>query len=140
MTDSTRWFRRFLLATASVVYATVVVELWLVGHVEGWRQWIPFVVVAFGLVAVGWLAVRPSRAAVAAVRVVGVVAVVTSAVGVWLHVEGNLAFAREVNAGIGTGEAVWEALSGVNPLLAPGMVALASVLAAAATYRHPAAV
>ena len=137
--DPTRWFRRFLLGMAAAVYVAIPPELLMVDHLEEWRQWIPFGVAALGLAAIGWMAMAPSRNAVRAIRATAVVAVVASLAGGWLHLVGNLEIEREVNASAGAAAQVWGALSGASPLLAPGMVALAGVLAAAATYRHPAA-
>lgn len=133
MTDPTVWFRRFLVGAAAAVHLGAAVELALVDHYEDWQQVIPFVVIAVGLgAAAWWWASRPGAAR--ALRWAGVLAVVAAGVGVGLHVWGNLEFAREVNAGAGTGELLWDALSGGNPFLAPGMVALAGALGAAATY------
>ena len=133
--EPTRWFRRFLLGVAAAVYAGAAVELVLVDHYEDWKQLVPFVVIVLGLGTSAWLASSPGASAVRAVRVVAGLAVAAAGVGVGLHLWGNLEFVREVNAGAGFAEALWDALSGGNPLLAPGMVALAGVLAAAATYR-----
>lgn len=130
-------FRRFLLTASAATFAAAGVELGLVEHWEAWTQWIAFGLVAAGVLAVAW-AGRGSRAALRALRVVAFGIAVGSGVGVGLHVRGNMAFAREVAPGLGLGEALWEGLSGGSPLLAPGMLALASGLAAAATWRHPA--
>ena len=133
MPDPSRWFRRFLVATGAAVYLGGAVELWLVDHVEDWQQLIPFVVIALGLGASGWWWASASAGAVRALRMVGVLAVVSAAVGMGLHLWGNVQFEIEVNGGAGPAELAWGALSGGNPLLAPGMVALAGVLGAAAT-------
>ncbi len=135
--DGTAWFRRFLLGTAAAVYAAVAVELVLVDHIEDWQQWIPFVAVAAGLAAIGWLSVSRGSVAVRAVRVTALLGVATSLAGVCLHLWGNAAFAREVDPTLSAAGIVWESLAGGNPAVAPGLVALASILAAAATRRSP---
>ncbi len=57
--------------------------------------------------------------------------------GIYQHVVNNLGFYREIHPNAPTGAAVWGALAGASPLLAPGVLALASMLALAATYYHP---
>ena len=134
------WFRRFLMAAAAATYPAAVAERVFVEHYEEALQIAPFVMIGLGLVALVWAWASPSRASLGVLRGVGVLVGLGSLVGVWLHVHGNWEFAAEVDAGAGTGALLWEALSGRNPTLAPGMIALAGLLAAAATYRHPALV
>lgn len=136
--DDTAWFRRFLLGAAAAVYASAAVELYLVGHVEGWQQWLPFGVVALGVAAVAWRSTSAGSGPTRTVRATAVIAVATSALGIGFHLWGNAAFAREVDPSLSLAGAAWESFTGGNPALAPGMVALAGVLSAAATYREPA--
>lgn len=131
-------YRRFLLWTALVIYAGSAVELALVGHVESLYQCAPFGVLALGGAAVVWTLVSASARAVVAVRAAAAVSVAASLWGVVLHVQGNLAFEREVYPDAPLWGALWKAARGVSPLLAPGTLALAGILAAAATWRHPA--
>ncbi len=132
-----RQYRRFLLATAGVTYLAAAVELVLVEHYEDVWQIVPFVLIAAGLAAVVWLALAPSRASVRAAWGAGGLAVAGSLLGVVLHVKGNAEFALEIEPHLGLATALWEGLSGASPFLAPGMVALAGVLGAAAGWRHP---
>lgn len=53
------------------------------------------------------------------------------------HIEHNLAFELEIRPNATTGDVFFEALSGANPLLAPGILGLAAIVALAATYYHP---
>ena len=140
-------YRRFLLGTAAAIYAGAAVELALVGHYVSLAQVAPFVLIAFGLGSVAWahLATRVGGAgrgragwALWAVRAASALVVVGSVVGVVLHVKGNLEFEREIHPGAPLLGALWEAARGASPLLAPGALALAGVLGAAATWRHPA--
>lgn len=131
-------FRRFLLATAAATYLAAAVELVLVDHYEDALQFIPFGLIAAGLAAAAWAAASPSRAALRTLQGVGALVVLGSLVGIVLHVKGNVEFAREIQPDLSLSEALWDGLDGGNPFLAPGMIALAGVLAAAASYRHPA--
>ncbi|MFN2500063.1 MAG: hypothetical protein ABR557_13350 [Pyrinomonadaceae bacterium] len=69
-------------------------------------------------------------------RVCMPVVVLGSLFGMYQHVSGNVAFAREVKPNSSTTELVWRGLQGGNPLLAPGVLAVAAVLALSATYRY----
>jgi len=132
------WFRRFLMAAAAATYPAAVAELVFVDHYEEALQIVPFVLIGLGLAALAWAWVAPSRASLNVLRAVAIVVALGSLVGIWLHARANWAFAAEVDAQAGTGDLLWAAMSGHDPLLAPGMIALAALLAAAATYRHPA--
>lgn len=133
-----RQYRRFLLATAVVVYVATAVELALVEHYEDLLQLIPFGLVVVGLIAVAWVARAPGRASLRALRWTSALVVAGSLLGVGLHVKGNAEFALEIDPDLGVVGALWGGLGGASPLLAPGMLALAAVLAAAAGWRHPA--
>lgn len=135
--DAEPWLRRFLLAAAVATYLAAAVELVLVGHYEDWQQILPFVMVVLGVLASGWAWVSSTPVSLQGTRWAGGLATVTALAGVYFHLTGNLEFAREVQIGASSRELLWDAISGGNPLLAPGMVALAGLLAAGATYRHP---
>ena len=127
--------RRFLLTASSATYGASAVELALVEHWHGWTQWLPFVMAGAALVAAGAFARSPSSRTVLALRVVSALVVIGSAAGVVLHARGNAGFALEVRPDTAGVDLALEAATGGNPLLAPGMMALAALLAAAATWR-----
>ena len=138
-------YRRFLLGTAAAIYVGAAVELGLVGHYADRLQIAPFVLIALGLGSVVWAHLRTrgggvvgAGRALVAVRLASALVVAGSVLGVVLHVKGNLEFEREVHPAAPLAAALWEAARGASPLLAPGALALAGVLAAAATWRHPA--
>lgn len=130
--------RRFLLVTSALLFVGALVELWLVGHAESFVQLIPFGLCGLGLVAALFALLRPRRAALLTLRACAALAALGSLFGVYEHVEHNVAFQREIIPTSTTGELVSAALAGANPLLAPGVLALAAALALAATYQHPA--
>ncbi len=70
-------------------------------------------------------------------RVIMVLVVLSSIVGIYMHFSRNLAFTHEINPSFSLGEAILPALKGSYPLLAPGVLFLAGILALAAAYRHP---
>ncbi len=128
--------RRFLLATAATLLAGTVAELVLVGHTEDFMQWLPFALCGLGFAALALAFFRPRRGALLTLRAWALLAGAGSLLGVYQHVAGNLALQREVNPTATGTEVLWSALDGGNPLLAPGVLALAAALAFAATYRR----
>ena len=130
--------RRFLLAFSVLLLGGTLLELWLVGHTEDAVQLIPFVLCVLGAAAAIAALARPRRATLRGLRVCMALLVCGGLYGTYEHVAGNLALEREVNPKAPAGEILLGALSGGNPLLAPGTLAAAAVLALAATYRHTA--
>ena len=134
--DVLRRLRLFLLALSVMLFAGALVELWLVGHTDGWIQRIPFVLSSAGLL-LGVVVMFKARAAtVGLLRVWMVVVVLGSVFGVYQHITGNIEFAREVDPSASTGTVVRKGLQGGNPLLAPGILAISALLALSATYRY----
>lgn len=130
--------RRFLLVVSALLFVGTLSELWLIEHTEDTVQLLPFALCGLGLLAAVVVLLRPRRSTLLALRACMSLAVLGSLVGVYLHVESNFALQREIDPNAPTGQAVMAALGGANPLLAPAVLALAAVLATAATYYHPA--
>jgi hypothetical protein len=130
--------RRFLLVFSVLLLGGALLELWLIGHMEDPVQFIPFGLCGLGMLAALAALVRPRRAALLALRVCMALVVLGTLLGIYLHVEGNLALQREISPNATAWATLLGALGGGNPLLAPGILAVAAVLALAATYRHAA--
>jgi len=130
--------RRFLLLFSVLLLGGALSELWLIGHMEDPLQFIPFVLCGLGMIAALAAFVRPQRATLLVLRVFVALIVLGALLGIYLHVDGNLALQREISPNATTSETLFGALGGANPLLAPGILAVAAVLALAATYQHPA--
>jgi fatty acid desaturase len=128
--------RQFLLVLAFFLFAGALVELWLVGHTVEFVQWIAFVLAGAGALASLLVLFRLSPAAVRVLRVCMLVVALGSLFGIYQHVTGNVAFAREVHPDYSTSQLFWRGLQGGNPLLAPGVLAVAALLALSATYRY----
>lgn len=129
--------RRFLLGVSGCVFLATIAELWLVEHAESVVQAVPFVLCAVAIIFIIWVAAKPSRAALLATRIVMALVAGGSIYGWYEHVSHNIAFELEIRSNATAQDVLWEALSGASPLLAPGILALGALLAAAATYRHP---
>lgn len=130
--------RLFLLVLAGMIFAGVIVELALMEHFKEALQLIPFILSAVGLLLVALVLWRPQRRTLLALRWVMAVVALGSLVGMFLHIQNNLSFEMEMRPGSTIADVFVQALSGASPLLAPGILALAAVLALAATYVHPA--
>jgi hypothetical protein len=118
-----------------MLFAGSLVELWLVGHTEDWVQLIPFALAIVGIFVAVLVLLNPGRLTIKFVRMWMVLVILGTVFGVYQHVAGNIAFEREVDPKATTSELAWQGLAGGNPLLAPGVLAVAAVLALAATYR-----
>ena len=135
--DVIQRLRHFLLGMVALIFAMTIFELILLNHTEEVLQWIPFGMSGLGLVAVAVAWFSPGRRTMTALRwVMGLVAL-SSFVGVYLHFSGNLAFTMEINPSFSVADAIWPAMKGSYPLLAPGILFLAGILGFAVTYRHP---
>lgn len=122
---------------AGCVFVGTVVELLFVGHAESFIQLVPFMLCAVGAVTVIAAFYVPRRQTLIALRGVMVLMVLGSAFGIYEHLTHNFAFELEIRPNATVGDVFWKALAGASPLIAPGILALAAVLALAATYRHP---
>jgi len=130
--------RRFLLILAGLICVATVVELWLIKHTEDSIQFLPFVLCGLGLVAIVAVLLRPQRGTLRLLQGIMVLLIIGSGFGIYEHVASNWEFALEIQPNATMNTLIFKALGGANPLLAPGMLAFAAILAIAATYYHPA--
>ena len=135
--DTSARIRDFLLATLAVGMIGIGSELLLLGHFESVQQWIPLALLASGVVTLGWHAVSPSAATVRALRAAMALFVVSGAVGVWLHYQGNVEFELEMYPSMVGLELVRKTLTGATPVLAPGSMTLLGLVGLTHLYRHP---
>ena len=130
--------RALLLGIFAIGSAGTGVELLLIEHYEEFWQVAPLLLLLAGLVAVGWLAVRPSAAGVRLVRGLMLLFLASGAVGVLLHYQGNAEFEMERNPTLGGLALLWESVRGATPALAPGTMVQLGLVGRAAAFRHPA--
>ena len=129
--------RAFLLGLSAWLCAGTIVELFLAKHTEDPVQFVPFVLCGIGLVALAAAWRRPGRATLLALRGVMGALMLGSLFGVYEHLAGNFAFEMDIRPGAAWSDIWFPALRGAAPLLAPGILAVAALLAIAATYAHP---
>jgi hypothetical protein len=130
--------RRFLLLMAILVLLSALTELWLVDHTQEPLQLIPFALCVIGVASAGVAFVRPQRSTLLALRAAMVVVALGGLVGILIHLTNNLAFEQEIRPNASVGDVFIAGLKGASPLLAPGVLVFAALLALAATYYHPA--
>jgi hypothetical protein len=131
-----RRLRKFLLVLSLLLFVGALVELWLVGHTVEFVQWIAFVLAGAGALSVTMTLFNFGPATVRILRVCMIVVALGSFFGIYQHISGNIAFAREIHPDSSTSQLFWRGLQGGNPLLAPGVLAVAALLALSATYRY----
>lgn len=136
--DDPGLLRRLLLGLMLIGMLGLMAELLLLEHYEDVWQWVPLVSLALGfLLAVAvWL--RPRPATLRAFRAMCAVFVAAGALGMYLHLDGNLEFERESGAALHGLPLLWEALRGATPSLAPGALAQLGLLGLVLAWRHPA--
>jgi hypothetical protein len=131
-----RRLQLFLLLLSSLLFSGALLELWLVNHTEDVIQWVAFVLAGLGLLATLFVLFWRGRTTVSMLRVCMVVVILGSLFGIYEHVINNIAFEREIQPYATFSQLLRKGLSGANPLLAPGVLAVAGLLALAATYKY----
>ena len=130
--------RTFLLWLAGWMCTGTIIELFLAKHYDDPVQLIPFALCGVGLVAVAAALRRPQRTSLLALRGVMGLLLLSSLLGVYEHLANNFAFELDMRPSAIWSDVWFQALRGAAPLLAPGILAVAAVVAIAATYAHPA--
>ena len=131
-----RRLRLFLLALSSLLFAGTLLELSLVNHTEDAIQWLAFVLAGIGLSITLTVLVRRGPTTVSVLRWCMLLVIVGSLFGIYQHVYNNIAFEREIQPNAMFNHLIWKGLSGANPLLAPGTLAVAALLSLGATYKY----
>jgi hypothetical protein len=130
--------RMFLLWLSAWLCVGTIVELFLAKHYDDPIQLIPFALCGLGLIAVAAALRWPQRAQLLALRGVMSLLLLGSLLGVYQHLINNFAFELDMRPSAVWSDVWFQALRGAAPLLAPGILAVAAVVAIAATYAHPA--
>lgn len=130
--------RRFLLILFVIGVVGTGTELLLLGHTEDLWQWTPLVLLAAGLVTVGWRVVARGARSLRVFRATMILFVLSGGVGLWLHYHGNAEFEREMYPSLQGVDLFWESITGATPTLAPGTMLGLGLLGLVYTYRDPA--
>jgi hypothetical protein len=118
--------------------AGLLVELILLEHYDGWRQWIPLVLLALGLIDVAIVFRRTTPGTLKGFRILMGLYVVIGGFGLWFHLSGNMEFALERDATLSGVRLLLKSVHGGTPILAPGALTQLGLLGLAFAFRHPA--
>ena len=127
--------RRFALALCLLGVVTTPIELVLMQHYNTKDQIMPFVFLGLAAIGVAAAWFRPNAKVLRGVRVLMVLVVLGSGIGVFEHLKANY---RDATRGGVVPNLIELVLTGVAPLLAPGILAQVGLLGLAFTYKHPA--
>ena len=130
--------RQLMLAVVVIGIVGLEVELALLEHADSLTQWIPHVALIVGLFTTAAVYFRPGVATLRAFQTVMLIFLVVGALGVYLHLRGNVEFALERDPSLTGVTVIWKALRGATPALAPGALAQLGLLGLLYTYKHPA--
>jgi hypothetical protein len=131
-------FRRLLLALVLLGIGGLTLELLLLEHTESATQWIPFAVLALGLIVGVAAWIRPSARILRLLQIVMLLFIVAGLLGIYLHVRGNVLFEQETDPSARGLDLIWRSLYGGIPMLAPAAMTHVGLLGLLFAYRHPA--
>ncbi len=129
--------RLFLCSLSALLFAGTIAELLSVKHYGDRVQLIPFAMCGIGLALLLLFWWRPGPGVLKVMQVTMGLIALGSFIGVYEHIEGNLGFAREVHPHADRMALLKAALTGRDPLMAPGILAVAATIAIAASYAAP---
>jgi hypothetical protein len=129
--------RQLLLALVFIGIVGLEVELALLRHAESLTQWIPHLALIVGFLTTAAVYFRPGRRTLRGFQLVMLIFLVAGALGVYLHIQGNVEFALERDPSLSGTKLIWKALRGATPALAPGALAQLGLLGFLYTYKHP---
>jgi hypothetical protein len=132
------FFRRGLIAIFLFGVIGTGIELVLLEHLDGWKQWVPVALLALGAVQGAWVAWRPQPVALRAFDVLLAAYLIAGAVGTWFHYAGNVEWELERTPEIAGLALFRAAMEGATPALAPGTMIQFGLIGLLFTWRHPA--
>ena len=128
--------RVFLLWFSIFIFAGALVEVSFLNHLREDEQVVPFILLPLGILLSLLMIIKPSSK-MAKVVSIGLLAVFIGGIfGMIVHVSGNLEF-LEGGRSATFGEIIKNAIGGMNPLLAPGILSMGAAVALAALYKYP---
>jgi hypothetical protein len=113
-------------------------ELLLLDHFEEWRQQVPLVLLALGLILLAARLFYRGAIILRLFRWTMLAFVLGGMVGLWFHLSSNMEFELEMHPTLSGLELLFKALSGTMPALAPGALVQLGLIGFLYTYHHPA--
>lgn len=136
--DATSRYRLLILALILVGAAGLLAELILIGHYDDVWQWAPLTALGAAIVTGAAVAWRPARLSLRAFQAVMAACVLFGAIGVVLHLKGNLEFELESAPDLAGWPLYAATIRGATPALAPGALTQLGLLGLLYCFRHPA--
>lgn len=136
--DSGTILRRGLLLIFVLGTVGLGTELLLLGHFEEWRQQVPLVLLALGLVLLAIRLFYRGAIILRLFRLTMLAFVLGGMVGLWFHLSSNMEFELEMYPTMSGLELLSKALGGAMPALAPGALVQLGLIGFLYTYQHPA--
>lgn len=136
--DAAGPLRRLLLLVVLVGAAGLLLEMLLLEHWEPGWQLVPLALLALLLALGGAALLGATPGRLRALRVVLLLCLAAGLAGVWLHLDGNLEFEREMSPALAGWPLLWESIRGATPLLAPGALLQLGLVGLLYLHRHPA--
>jgi hypothetical protein len=130
--------RHWLLLLSLLSLGATVVELLLQDHTGEPLQLLPFALCAIGIAAIIIMLMRPVQSSLFGLRLAMLIVGGGGVLGAIIHLQRNIAFEQEIRPNAALVDAILNGLKGASPLLAPGTLVFAALVALIATYRHPA--
>ena len=113
-------------------------ELLLLGHFEEWRQQVPLVLLALGLILLAARMLYRGAITLRLFRLTMLAFVLGGMVGLWFHLNANMEFELEMYPTLSGLKLLSKALGGAMPALAPGALIQLGLVGFLYTYQHPA--
>ena len=129
--------RRTLLGIISLGVVGTLTELFLMGHYKEATQWPPIILLALTAIGVVMMVIKPTPRNIKLFRWLMLLVAVSSLVGIFFHLKGNIEFKLETKPDLAGLALLWKSIQGGIPVLAPGMMAQVGLLGLAYTFRHP---
>jgi hypothetical protein len=126
--------RFFLFVLAASLYCGTIAELLAAKHYQSPLQFAPFGLCVLGLVTLALVWKRPEPRIAAAARFAMLVIAGGSLLGIYEHIAGNLSFVHEVRPHADGMTVLKATLQGGDPILAPGVLAVAAAVTILATF------
>ena len=112
-------------------------ELLLLDHFEEWRQQVPLVLLALGLILLAIRLLYRGAIILRLFRLTMLAFVLGGMVGLWFHLSANMEFELEMYPTLSGLKLLSKALGGAMPALAPGALVQLGLIGFLYTYQHP---
>lgn len=131
-------WRRLALGLFLLGSGGTAAELLLLEHFEDPWQWTPIALLGLGFAAGVAIALRATAGWLRVFRSLMWLYLFAGVLGIYLHLNSNVEFERELNPAVGGFDLVVDVLMGAMPALAPGQMIQVGLLGLLVMLRHPA--